>query len=333
MHASSLTHPTLHGGLFTVGIPVRSGMPWLRASIQSLINQTCTDFQVLVILDGPDPDSRAYLDSIQQLQLTVIERPAQGLVATLNDLLHQCKTPWLVRQDADDIAYPRRIETLRDALRAHPNAGMICSRARYFADGHAVGSFRSSHGSPDALRRTVQTGRLLSFCHSSVALHVETARLVGGYRSIPLAEDADLWWRMALFCDIHSIPETLTGFRQNHSSVSSLHHDQQQVAGFYVQYLLLSTLWELTPRPFPEVRDALAALVPRRWSHAKRLLRNGNIALGDLHYLSALAYLAAACAVDPLYILRRLRDEFAPRLLTNGLPPEAFWRNRQCLWT
>jgi hypothetical protein len=209
---------------------------------------------------------------------------------------------------------------------------MICSRARYYADGRAIGCFRSSHGSPDALRRTVQGGRLLSFCHSSVALHIETARMVGGYRSIPLAEDADLWWRMALLCDIHSIPRVLTGFRQNHSSVSTLHHDQQQIAGFYVQYLLLSTLWGLTPRPLAEIQNSLAALVPRRWSRAKRLLRNGNIALGENHIFSAIACFAGAFAVDPLHSLRRLRDEFSPQLLSNGLPPEAFWRKRQCLW-
>lgn len=329
MQASSASQ----GPLFTVGIPVRAGMPWLRPSIESLIAQTHPDFEVLVILDGPDPESRAYLDTVHSLHLRVIERPAQGLVAALNHLLNECRTPWLVRQDADDISYPRRMEKLRDALLTHPTAGMLCSRARYHADGHSIGRFRSSHGSPDALRRIVQGGRLLSFCHSSVALHVETARIAGGYRPIPLAEDADLWWRMALFSDIHSIPDVLTGFRQNHSSVSSLHHDQQQVAGFYVQYLLLSTLWGLAPRPFHEVRDSLATLVPRRWSLAKRLLRNGNIALGENRYLPALAKFTAAFAVDPLFLLQRLRDEFTPRLLSNGLPPEIYWRKRECLWT
>lgn len=333
MHSGDLHPGSPSDPLFTVGIPVRSGMPWLRDAIQSLIAQTCADFEILVILDGPDPESLAYLRTIHQLRLRVIERPARGLVATLNDLLETCRTPWLVRQDADDISYPRRIETLRQALVRNPNAGMLCSRARYYAEGHALGCFRASHGSPAALRRTVESGRLLSFCHSGVALHVATARGVGGYRPIPLAEDADLWWRMALFSEIHSIPEVLVGFRQNHTSVSTLHHDQQQIAGFYVQYLLLSTLWGLTPRPFAEIHDSLAALVPRRWSRAKRLLRNGNIALGENRFATAFAHFARAFAVNPRYFLGRLFDEFTPRLLSNGAPPKIFWRNRQCLWT
>lgn len=333
MQSGSSTHATSHRTDFTVGIPVRSGMPWLRASIESLIQQTCANFEVLVILDGPDPESLAYLRTVHQLSMRVIERPAQGIVPALNHLLSECRTPWLVRQDADDIAYPERMQKLHEALLANPSAGMFCSRARYHSDGRAIGCFRSSQGSAAALRRTVQGGRLLSFCHSGVALRVQTALQAGGYRSIPLAEDADLWWRMALISDIHCIPDVLTGFRQNHSSVSTLHHDQQQVAGYYVQYLLLSTLWGLNPRPFPEVRDSLAALVPPRWSHAKRQLRNGNIALGQNQILPACAHFANAFAVDPLYLIRRLRDEFTPRLLSNGLPPEAFWRRRQCLWT
>lgn len=330
---STTNHNAQPDTLFTVGIPIRSGMPWLRDSIESLLAQSESNFEVLVILDGPDPKSLVYLSSVNQLRLRILERPARGLVATLNDLLTECRTPWLVRQDADDISYPRRIETLRRTLLAHPRSGMLCSRARYYSQGRAIGCFRSSHGSPDSLRRTVQGGHLLSFCHSSIALHVETARAAGGYRTIPLAEDADLWWRMALFCDIHSIPEVLTGFRQNQASVSTLHHDQQQIAGFYVQYLLLSTLWGLTPRPFAEVRDPLATLIPPRWSRAKRLLRNGNIALGENHPIAALGHFTRALAVNPAYLLRRLRDEFTSRQLSNGLPPEIFWRNRQCLWT
>lgn len=319
--------------LFTVGIPVRNGMPWLRVSIESLLAQTCPDFEVLVILDGPDSESLAYLKTIPQLRMRILERPARGLAATLNDLLDECRTPWLVRQDADDVSYPQRIEKLHAALLAHPRAGMLCSRATYHVQGRAIGRFRSSHGLPAALCGAVQRGRLLSFCHSSVALDVETARLAGGYRAIPLAEDTDLWWRMALLCDIHCIPDVLTGFRQNQHSISTLHHDQQQIAGFYVQYLLLSTLWGFRPRPLADIHNSLAALVPRRWSQSKRFLRNGNIALGENRTFAALACFFRAFIANPAYLIQRLRDEFTPRLLTNGIEPEVFWKMRQCLWT
>lgn len=318
---------------FTVGIPVYRGMPWLRESIESLERQTCGHFEVLVILDGPDPESSAYLATVNNLQLRVIEQPHRGLVATLNHLLTECTTPWLVRQDADDISYPTRIQKLYETVREHPQAGLICSRARYYPHGHTIGRFRSSHGSPFALRRAVHSGRLLSFCHSSVAMDVTAAKAAGGYRAIPYAEDADLWWRIALQAEIHCLPDVLTGFRQSPGSISSAHHDAQQVSGMYVQYLLLSSLWGLSPRPLEEIYDALAAMLPRRASLAKHWLRQANITLSQHRYLTAAGCVAQSFRTDPLYLLRRLWHEYSPWLQTNGLSPEAFWKEKHILWT
>ena len=82
-----------------------------------------------------------------------------------------------------------------------------------------------------------------------MALNVEKARAVGGYREGIRAEDADLWWRMARRFEIHCIPEALVGFRQHAESLSAEDTGKQELAGLYVQYLLLSELWGLTPRP------------------------------------------------------------------------------------
>jgi hypothetical protein len=319
--------------LCTVGIPVYRGMPWLREAIESLEQQTFRGFEVLVALDGPDRESSTYLASVTRLNLRVIERPHRGLVATLNHLLAECATPWLVRQDADDISYPTRLHKLTEAANDHPRAGLICSRARYEPRGRARGRFRSSHGSPFALRRAVHAGRLLSFCHSSAALNVAVAQAAGGYRDIPHSEDSDLWWRIALQADIHCLPEVLTGFRQHGQSVSSLHHEAQQISGLYVQYLLLSSLWGLAPRPLDDVRAALAALVPQSTLQARQSLRQANMALAGGEWLTAAGCLTQSLILDPLYLPRRLWQEFSPQLQTNGLAPQIFWKEKHLLWT
>jgi glycosyltransferase involved in cell wall biosynthesis len=319
--------------LCTVGIPVHRGMPWLREAVESLERQTCQEFAVLVVLDGPDPQSSAYLASVTRLNLRVIERPHRGLVSTLNHLLAECSTPWLVRQDADDISYPKRLQKISAAAALHPSAGLLCSRARYEPRGRSLGRFRSSHGSPFALRRAVHAGRLLSFCHSSVALNVATARAVGGYRSIPHSEDSDLWWRIALQADIHCLPEVLTGFRQHEQSISSVHHQAQQISGLYVQYLLLSSLWGLTPRPLEEIQDVLAHLLPQSATRARRSLRQANMALAHGHWFTAAGCLAQTLLLDPLYLPRRAWQEFSPQLQTNGLAPRVFWKEKHLLWT
>lgn len=317
---------------FTVGIPVYRGMPWLREAIESLAQQSFRDFTVLVVLDGPDPESAAYLAGVRGLSLRVIERPHRGLVEALNCLLEESPSPWLVRQDADDLSCPHRLAVLDQALQQYPEARLVASRARYIPERSALGRFRSSHGSPIALRRAVSSGRLLSFCHSSVALHVETARKVGGYREIPYSEDSDLWWRMALVSEVRTLPQVLTGFRQSDQSISSRHHEEQQISGLYVQYLLLSHLWGLTPQPLAAIEETLSSLLHPGATRAKHWLRASNMYFSERKMGLALASLLRCAWNDPFYLPRRLWQEWSPQLQTNGVAPERYEKKRDRLW-
>lgn len=317
---------------FTVGIPVYRGMPWLAEAIESLARQSLQNFNVLVVLDGADPESAAYLAREKRLSLQVIERPHYGLVAALNCLLERCTTPWLVRQDADDLSMPDRLAVLDRALNEYPAARLLASRARYIPQQRALGRFRSSHGAPEKLKRLVESGRLLSFCHSSIALHVATAQKVGGYREIPYSEDSDLWWRMALEAEVRTLPEVLTGFRQSSQSVSSLHYEEQQISGLYVQYLLLSRLWGLTPQPLEQVSAALAELSMTRTQEAKRWLRHCNISISERRMISAFVCLLRSAWNDPLYLPRRLWQEWSPQIQTNGVAPRRYAKERDRLW-
>src|SRR4051812_48654504 len=95
--------------LFTFGIPVFNGMPYLPETLESVWRQTNPHFKVLVIDDGSTDDSLQYLRSIKDSRLNVISQPNRGLPATLNRLLGEARTPWLVRLDADDTACPERL--------------------------------------------------------------------------------------------------------------------------------------------------------------------------------------------------------------------------------
>ena len=317
---------------FTVGIPVYRGMPWLRESIESLARQSFHDFVVLVVLDGPDPESAAYLAGVKHLSLRVIERPHGGLVQALNCLLEESPSPWLVRQDADDLSSPNRLAVLDQALSQYPAARLVASRARYIPARRAFGRFRSSHGSPVALRRAVASGRLLSFCHSSVALHIETARKVGGYREIPYSEDSDLWWRMALVSEVRTLPQVLTGFRQSDQSISSRYHQEQQISGLYVQYLLLSHLWGLTPQPLAAIEETLSGLLRPGATRAKHWLRASNMYFSERKMGLALTSLLRCAWNDPFYLPRRLWQEWTPQLQTNGVAPKCYEKKRDRLW-
>lgn len=319
--------------LLTVGLPVYNAMPYLPEAMESLLAQRYPHFKILAIVDGATDSSLEYLRSVQDPRLRILTQANQGVTATLNRLLHECRTPWLVRQDADDVSHPQRIAQLMSAIGSAPQAGMFYSLANYHPHGRAVGSFRCSRGTPEELRSIVHDGYLLSICHPTVALNVEKTLALGAYRIGLHNEDADLWWRMALAHELHCIPEELVGFRQNESSVSARNLAVQMAAGLYVQYRLLSHLTRREPRPFADVQSQLERLLRPATLRAKERLREFNIQLAQKHYLRAAAAFAASAAASPSYLLSRLRDEFAPRgPIVNGIAPQLFFEHQEALW-
>jgi glycosyltransferase involved in cell wall biosynthesis len=319
-----------------------NGMPWLPEAMESLQGQTTTAFEILVIVDGGTDKSLDYLRSLagsrpinaehQHGRLRVLEQPNAGVTTTLNRLLSECRTPWLVRQDADDISYPARMERLLKTIRKHPDAGLIYSLANYHPRGRCAGKFRCSRGTPAELRAIVESGYLLSICHSTVALNVEKTRAVGGYRMNLHAEDADLWWRMARRYEILFIPEALVGFRLDEKSVSSRNFEKQQLAGIYVQYLLLSELWGRRPRPWSEVAGVLAELGRPSGTAAKNWLRRANMHLAEGRRLRGVAALARAAWESPRYVMHRVWDEMGLATIANGVAPGLFLERKELLW-
>src|SRR5579872_5321061 len=79
--------------LLTVGIPVYNALPYLRESVESILNQTYENFELLIIDDGSTDDSLEYLKSIRDRRLRLIHQENRGLTATLNRMLAEANSP------------------------------------------------------------------------------------------------------------------------------------------------------------------------------------------------------------------------------------------------
>jgi hypothetical protein len=318
--------------LITVGIPVFNALPYLAESIESILEQSHSDFELLVVNDGSTDDSLKYLQSLRDPRLRLVTQKNQGLTATLNRMLAEVRTPWLARHDADDVAYPQRLARTLEYISRYPQSGMFCSLAEYYPRG-CYGQFRATRGDPRQFRDLVMSGYLPAVCHPTVTLNVERAIAVGGYRFNLHVEDIDLWWRMALQYDIRLIPEVTLGFRQNPKSLSSANLGEQALNTLYIQYLLLSHLWRLTPLPYHQACQQLSHLLGLRKLEFKTHLRGFNIESGRGNRRKALNELGAAFLASPGSFAQRLVDEYlARRTISLGEPPEIFARHRNALW-
>ncbi len=308
-------------------------MPYLPESVESILGQTAGDFRLLAIVDGSTDGSLEYLRSIRDARLRLVEQQHCGLTFTLNRMLRECETAWLVRQDADDVSTPDRLLRIQQAIEEHPDAGMFYSHAAYHPPHRSVGLYRCTRGTPDQIRSVARSGYLPAICHPSVALNVEKTLAIGGYRPGIQCEDADLWWRMALAYDIYFLPEVLLLFRQNPGSLTSRNLHQQALHGLYVQYLLLSQLQSRVPERLSDVEGELLNLIAETPLMAKEKLRLFNMHLGQRRYAAALRALAESFCASPRYVLRRLRDEFVPpEAISNGIEPRLFQQRKDSLW-
>jgi glycosyltransferase involved in cell wall biosynthesis len=306
-------------------------MPYLREAFESLLAQTVSNFKILAIADDCSDGSLEYLNSVRDPRLRIIRRPKLGLTSALNRMLHEIDTPWLVRQDTDDMSYPTRIERVLEHIERFPNAGMFYSSADYYPKDQCLGQFRCSRGSPEELRRLVESGYLLSFCHPSVILNKGKALAIGAYRESVQVEDADLWWRMALAHEIRFIPEALVGYRQHSSSLVS--HNPAHVECLYVQYCLLSHLWSLPPKPFERVKAGLESFVRSGDLNAKRHLRSVNMFLSERKYFAAASAALRCSMASPRFLIRRTLDEFhLSRMICNGVNPKLYLQRKDEFW-
>src|SRR5207249_3733113 len=94
----------------SVIIPVRDGMPYLPATVESLRRQTLADFEAIVVDDGSTDDSPAYLQALDDNRFSYLRVERMGIARALNFGIAQAHGELIVRIDADDIAYPTRLE-------------------------------------------------------------------------------------------------------------------------------------------------------------------------------------------------------------------------------
>jgi hypothetical protein len=212
---------------------VYNGERFLAAAIESVLAQTFTDFEFLILDDGSSDASRAIIAqyAAQDRRIRLIARENRGLVASLNQLLDEARAPLIARMDADDVCLPQRFALQVAFLQQHSDVGVLGTwtedidenDAAYplVADDHPV-----DH---DGFVAAIDNGAPL-LCHPAVMFRRDVVRSVGGYHpAFRHCEDLDLWLRLATVTRIANLPERLLRYRHYSQQVSSRHATEQQV--------------------------------------------------------------------------------------------------------
>jgi glycosyltransferase involved in cell wall biosynthesis len=207
----------------SVLIPVYNGGGYFAAALDSILAQTFTDFECIVLDDGSTDGSGelAQRRALADPRLRVVRRENRGLVATLNELLALARGELIARMDADDIALPDRLERQVRFMAAHPE--VACLGGAYI--------LMDEGGRPITLVRpllddaAIQDSSLRGHCnisHPTAMMRAELARALGGYRpEYYPAEDLDLWLRMGEHGALANLPEPMIFYRIHAGSISA----------------------------------------------------------------------------------------------------------------
>jgi glycosyltransferase involved in cell wall biosynthesis len=204
----------------TVLLPVYNAAPYLTAAVESILTQTCRDIELLAIDDGSTDASLSILESLaaRDRRIRVVARENKGLVATLNQGLDLANGALIARMDADDIAYPDRLETQAAAFQEEPE---LCLTGM---DVDCLYGRRIKRtAARDVTPREIMITNIFHgfFIHPTVMLNNVILKRAGLRYDprYPDNEDFDLWRRITPAHPVRFINRKALAWRQSSDSV------------------------------------------------------------------------------------------------------------------
>lgn len=199
-------------------MPVYNGQEYIKLAIESILTQSFEDFELLIINDGSGDGSVAIIEKFEDPRIRLLHNQAnKGLVFTRNRGFEEAKGDYFAILDCDDWAYPQRLEKQVNFLDKNPDFGLIASSVELIdANRKSIGQWKYKLN-PEFIAPTLLFHNY--FAQSSVMLRTSIKGLT--YRKeFPLAEDYDLWCRIAKEFKVWTLPEVLIQYRIHDQNIS-----------------------------------------------------------------------------------------------------------------
>ena len=213
----------------TVLMPVYNGEQYLREAIESVLKQTYTDFEFLIINDGSTDESVEIIDSYHDPRIRLVHNKKNlKLIATLNKGLDLARGKYIARMDCDDVCLPERLSRQVSLLQENPDVG-VC------------GTSVKTTGEPEerifkypTKDETIRCQLIFEspFAHPTVMFRRDLILKFGIYFSQENihAEDYDFWVRLSRYCKFANLEEALLLYRIHPESVCSLNQEAQETS-------------------------------------------------------------------------------------------------------
>lgn len=207
--------------LFTVVIPLYNKAPYIELTLDSLFNQSLTDFEVIVVDDGSKDGGAELIEArYTDPRLRVIRQANAGVSAARNRGIAEAAGQWVAFLDADDCWHPQYLACMKRLIDKHPQVDMVAAKLRFIPDSSTWSPLPWATYDPDqgAELITDLPGRWMQgIPFSTSAVCVRLARLRQMHPCFAHGEsngeDLDLWFRLGELTPIAWMPQELMAYR------------------------------------------------------------------------------------------------------------------------
>ncbi len=213
----------------SVVMSVYNGEAYLTDAIQSVLDQTFTDFEFIIINDGSTDSSIGILEDFNRRdpRIRLIDQDNTGLTAALRTGCGSALGQYIARMDADDLSTPLRFEKQVAVLDNDKGLVAVTGDIEHFTDDGAITNVSQLRVNPKLLRF------YNCFCnyiggHGQVMFRRDAYEKAGGYDpAFRMAQDYDMWARLLAIGDFGNVPEVIYRYRTGHDNISKRSKDEQ----------------------------------------------------------------------------------------------------------
>lgn len=185
----------------SVVMPVHNGGSYLQLAVDSILDQTHTKLELLIVDDSSNDQAIEKLKIDQRVR--IYSSPQRGIVPALNFGFKQARYPYFARMDADDISVPHRLQTQLKYMLEHPEIEISGAKIRLFKDKESIGGGYKHYEqwiNRQCTPQQISQSFFIESCipHPTLLMHRAVFEKLGGYHDPPWPEDYDLWCRAHL---------------------------------------------------------------------------------------------------------------------------------------
>jgi len=222
---------------------------YLREAVKSILEQTFSDFEFIIVNDGSTDNTQRILDGYTDPRIVRLNNEMNiGLVKSLNRGLKVARGEFVARMDADDVSQPRRFEKQVKYLESHLTIGVLGTQMEQIDGiGRSMAPFQ-----PPGSHNMIAWKMLFecSIAHATVMMRRALVDEVGGYdTSFIHIEDAELWSRLIYVTRFANLPEPLYVRRWHPNSICSLHANTQYRVGRVIRQRLIERILKKEAEP------------------------------------------------------------------------------------